>query len=154
MTLRASWGPGLRARASPPGGESVPGHGSPCCAARGRGAWLDLKPKEGTRRTDVQSLVFPEWYVSHLGTCRRSPRVVGRRADRILEVGAWRGKGKPEDATLNERSRSQIEAGAACILTSTECSRRSSTRGIALSCRSTPSTVTLVSPFPPDVCRT
>jgi len=40
------------------------------------------------------------------------------------------------------------------ILTSTECSCRSSTRGIVLSCSSMPSTVTLVSPFPERSCRT
>ena len=39
------------------------------------------------------------------------------------------------------------------ILTSTTCSWRSSTRGIALSCRSMPSTITLVSPLPACICR-
>ena len=40
------------------------------------------------------------------------------------------------------------------ILTSTECSWRSSTRGIALSCCSTPSTVTLAPPLSSAVCTT
>ncbi len=43
-------------------------------------------------RIDVQSHILPEWYVKHLGTRRASPRVVGRGADRMMEVGAWRGK--------------------------------------------------------------
>ena len=43
---------------------------------------------------------------------------------------------------------------AGWITTSTECFRRSSTRGIARSGCATPSTVTLVSPFPANCCRT
>ena len=47
-------------------------------------------------RIDVQSHIFPEWYLKLMAGRRRTPRVLGKGKDRVLEVGAWRGKVLPK----------------------------------------------------------
>jgi aminocarboxymuconate-semialdehyde decarboxylase len=71
-------------------------------------------------RIDVQSHIFPEWYVRHLGTRRASPRVAGRGADRVLEVGAWRGKVLPKLTDISLKLQQMDAAGVDLTVLSTQ----------------------------------
>lgn len=62
-------------------------------------------------RIDVQSHIFPEWFVTLLAGRRRTPRVVGKGADRFLEVGAWRGKVLPKLTDISLKLNQMDAAG-------------------------------------------
>lgn len=71
-------------------------------------------------RIDVQSHILPEWYVKHLGTRRGSPRVVGRGADRVMQVGAWRGKVLPKLTDISLKLKQMDAAGVDMTVLSTQ----------------------------------
>ena len=71
-------------------------------------------------RIDVQSHILPEWYVKHLGTRRGSPRVVGRGADRVLQVGAWRGRVLPKLTDISLKLKQMDAVGVDITVLSTQ----------------------------------
>lgn len=62
-------------------------------------------------RIDVQSHILPEWYLKLLAGRRRTPRVLGRGKDRVLEVGAWRGTVLPKLTDISPKLHQMDAAG-------------------------------------------
>jgi aminocarboxymuconate-semialdehyde decarboxylase len=62
-------------------------------------------------RIDVQSHILPEWFVKLMAARRRSPRVIGKGRDRVLEVGSWRGKVLPKLTDIAPKLQQMDAAG-------------------------------------------